>query len=247
MPRVRERMREAGAAALIGLMLPLAACGSPETQVEQVLAQLERQEPVFGLLREHDPSAYQDMRALIERTVRQGGPADQQQMIQRSREIFTRAIERRVMSAPDETVRDMIAFVADQTTHLESNPAVCADLLRGTAGDVRAHIPAEMQQRERQLYSNLLRSPTNSRQAVASEADAGEAIGLILAEAEGALRMDATEVSSALEGTAAPLEVCRANAYLMRRISQLPANEAAPIFRYLSQMAAQARPPSPVG
>gem|GEM_PF-4663689 len=234
--------------AAAALLLPLAACSSPESQVDSALAELERQEPVFALLREHEPSAYGEMRALVERAGRQGGQLDKAQLIRRSREIFTRVIERRVMTAPDELVQRMVGFVADQTRSLERNPEVCKDLLAGTAGDVRPFIPEEMQQRERALYEDLLRSTGREEQAVATQAQVQQTLATILTQAQGALGMDESGVSSALDGTAPPLDVCRANGYLMRRLGELPPGEGAPIFRFLTRMAAQERrPAAPAG
>jgi hypothetical protein len=224
----------------VSLLLPLAAC-SPESQVESALAMLERQEPVFGLIRQHEPGAYQEMRALVDRTIRQGGQPNQQELIQRSREILSKALERRVQTAPDAVVTNLMTLVADQTAHLESNPRVCADLLSGAAGDIRSHIPAEMQERERKLYEDLLGSPNGAQQKVAQEETAGPALQRILSDSERALGLTEADVSTALEGAGPPLQICRANGYLMRRLGQLPPNEGAPIFRLLSRTASQSR------
>lgn len=230
------------------LMLPLAACNSAESQVEQAMRELERQEPVFALLRQHEPSAYDEMRALVERAARQGGAPNQQQMVRRSREIFSKLIERRVMTAPDDVVQQMTAFVADQTQLLEKNPTVCRDLLAGTAGDVRPFIPPEMQQRERELYENLLESTGSKERAVATQQQLQSVFGPMIAEAEDALGLSETEVATALDGAGPPLQVCRANGYIMRRLSQLPPGEAAPMFRLLTRLGAQAeQTPSPIG
>jgi hypothetical protein len=226
-------------------LLPLAACGSPESQVDSALAEMERQEPVFALLREHEPDAYAEMRALVERAGRQGGKSDQTQLIQRSRGIFTKVIERRVMTAPDELVQRMVTFVADQTKALESNPPVCKNLLAGTAGDVRPFIPPEMQQRERDLYEDLLKSTSRQDGSVATQEQVQQRLAAILAEAQGALGLDEAGVANALDGSGPPLEVCRANGYLMQRLGQLPPAEGAPIFRFLTRMASQQRPPTP--
>ena len=229
-------------------MLPLSACNSEESPVESAMAELERQEPVFALLRQHEPSAYADMRALVERTAREGGQPDQAQLIRRGREIFTKAIERRVATAPDDVVHQMIAFIADQTQTLEKNPPVCRDLLAGTAGDIRSSIPAELQQRERVLYETLLETPGRANQPVASQEQLQKVFGGMLKDAEKALGLTESAVGSALDGAGPPLEVCRANGYLMRRLSQLPASEAAPIFRLISRVAGEARQaPSPAG
>jgi hypothetical protein len=224
------------------LILPLAGCNGAESQVDREMAELERQEPVFGLLRRHEPAAYDEMRALVERTTRQGGMSDGPQLIRRSREIISKVVERRVMTAPDDAVQQLVAFVADQTRALETNPPVCRDLLAGTAGDVRAFIPPEMQQRERALYETLLKSSGKSEQAVATPEQSQQAIAPILTDMEGALGLDDSAVATALDGNGPPLQVCRANGYLMRRLSELPPNEGAPIFRLLARLAAgQAR------
>lgn len=230
------------------LLLPLAACNSAESQVERAMAELEKQEPVFALMRQHEPSAYGEMRALVERAAREGGEPNKPLLIRRGREIFTKVIERRVMTAPNDMVQQMIAFIADQTQALEKNPVVCKDLLAGTAGDVRPFIPPEMQQRERALYENLLKSPSRGDQPVASQEQLQQVFGGMLTDAESALGLSETAVATALDGAGPPLDVCRANGYLMRRLSQLPADEGAPIFRLLSRLAGQARKaPSPVG
>lgn len=223
------------------LMLPLAACNSTESQVESAMADLERQEPVFSLLRQHEPSAYGEMRALVERAARQGDETDQTQLIRRGRDIFTRVIERRVMTAPDDVVQQMTTFVADQSQALETNPVVCRDLLAGTAGDVRPFIPPDMQQRERTIYENLLKSAGRTDQPVASQQQLQQAFGGMMEEAQEALGLSPSEVMTALDGRGPPLEVCRANGYLMRRLSQLPANEGAPIFRLMTRIASQMR------
>jgi hypothetical protein len=188
------------------------------------------------------------MRALVERAGREGGQPDQAQMVRRGREIFTRVIERRVMTAPDDVLQQMTAFIADQTQTLEKNPAVCRDLLAGTAGDVRPFIPPEMQQRERALYEDLLKSSGRDDQPVASQEQLQQVFGSMLEEAEETLGLSETALATALDGAGPPLDVCRANGYLMRRISQLPPNVGGPIFRLMSRVASQARkPPSPLG
>jgi hypothetical protein len=232
------------------LMLPMTttACNSTESRIDSAMADLERQEPVFALLRQHEPSAYGEMRALVERTAREGGQPDQTQMIRRGREIFTKVIERRVMTAPDDVLQQMTTFIADQTQALEKNPAVCRDLLAGTAGDVRAFIPPQMQQRERALYENLLKSSGRADQPVATQQQLQQVFGGMLEEAEETLGLSESALGAALDGAGPPLDVCRANGYLMRRISQLPPNVGGPIFRLMSRVASQARkPPSPLG
>lgn len=235
-------------ASALCLTLPLGACdSSPESQVDRALAQMEAQEPIFALIRENEPAAYQDMRALIERTMRQGGSPNSQDLVRRSREILARTIERRMLTAPDELVRDLITFIADQAAHLESNPTVCADLLKGTAGDIRQHVPPEMQQRERKLYEDLLKLPPRQQAGVATEAQAAITLDTIITDAQSALGLSADQVAEALNHQGPPLQVCRASGHLMRRISQLPAAEGAALFRFLAQQAArEARPPSPL-
>lgn len=223
------------------LMLPLGACSSPESRVDAAMSELERQEPVFALLRQHEPSAYGEMRALVERTVGENGQPDQAQLIRRGREIFTRVIERRVATAPDEMLQQMTAFIADQNQTLEKNPVVCRDLLSGTAGDIRPFVPAELQQRERALYENLLKSPGRADQPVATQQQLQTVFGRMLEDAEDALGLSEAAVTSGLNGAGPPLDVCRTNGYMMRRISQLPANEAAPIFRLITRLAGQGR------
>jgi hypothetical protein len=220
------------------LILPLAGCDGADSQVERAMAELERQEPVFGLLRRHEPAAYDEMRALVERSARQGGEANGPQLVRRSREIFSKVVERRVMTAPNDVVQQLVAFVADQARTLETNPPVCRDLLAGKAGDVRPFIPQDMQQRERALYETLLKATGRSEQPVAAQQQSRQVVETILADAEGALGLDEAGVATALQGTGPPLQVCRANGYLMRRLSELPADEGAPIFRLLTRMAA---------
>lgn len=229
-----------GLAFAVAAAIALAGCNSQETQVERAMGEIEQAEPIFGLLRTHEPAAYAEMRALIERTVAEGGRPDQRQLIQRGREIFGRSVQRKLMVAPDEKVREMMLFVVDQTGHLQSNPAVCRDLLAGTAGDVRTVIPPEMQQRERRLYEDLLRAPGNAQQRVASAEEAGAKLGTIMQEGEQALGMSGAALATALEGRGPPEQVCRANNFLMRRLSELPPNEGAPMFRLLLQMGAEA-------
>jgi hypothetical protein len=230
------------------LIVPLAACNSTESQIDRAMIEMETQEPVFALLRQHEPSAYGEMRALVERAAREGGKPDRPLLIRRGREIFTRVIGRRVMTAPDDVVQQMTAFIADQTQALEKNPTVCKDLLAGTAGDVRPFIPPEMQQRERALYETLLKSASREDRTVATQQQLQQVFGGMLEEAEGALGLSESAVATALDGGGPPLDVCRANGYLMRRLSQLPASEGAPIFRLLSRLAGQARQrPSPIG
>jgi hypothetical protein len=230
------------------LILPLTACSSTESRVDSAMAELEQQEPVFALLRQHEPSAYGEMRALVERTAGEGGQPDQAQLIRRGREIFTRVIGRRVATAPDDVVQQMTVFIADQTQTLEKNPAVCRDLLAGTVGDIRPFIPADLQQRERALYETLLKSPSGEDRPVATQQQLQTVFGGMLDDAEGALGLTEAAVTAGLNGAGPPLDVCRTNGYMMRRISQLPATEAAPIFRLINRLAAQARQPqSPLG
>ena len=234
--------------AVAALVLPLAACSSPESQVESGIAELEKQEPVYALLREHEPSAYAEMRALVEQTMRDGGRPNQPEMIRRSREIFTQAIGRRVATAPDDVIQQMTTFIADQTQALEKNPDVCRDLLAGRAGDIRPFIPVNLQQRERALYETLLETPGRPDQPVATQEQLQKAFGPMLKDARGALGLSESAITNALNGAGPPAEVCRANGYLMRRISQLPANEGAPVFRLITRLANQARQgSSPVG
>ncbi len=230
------------------LMLPLTGCNNPESQIDAAMSEMERQEPVFALLRQHEPNAYGEMRALVERAAREGSQPDQAQMVRRGREIFTRVIERRVMTAPDNVVQQMTGFIADQTQTLEKNPQVCRDLLAGTAGDVRPYLPAEMQQRERALYEDLLKSSGTAEQPVATQEQLQKVFGGLLEEAEDALGLSGSAVATALDGAGPPRDVCRANGYLMRRLSQLPPDVGAPIFRLMSRLAAQARrTSSPLG
>lgn len=144
----------------LALMLPLAACSNtPEDQATRALTEMERAEPTFALIREHDPQAYGEMRALLERTVREGGAPDQTALIHRGRMIMVRALGRRMKTAPDPLVLKFAAFIADQAKSLDGNPRVCFELLMGTAGDVRSHLSAEMQQRERELVGEVLTTP----------------------------------------------------------------------------------------
>jgi hypothetical protein len=245
---MRRGFNWAMVAAALVLPMTMSACNSTESQIDSAMADLERQEPVFALLRQYEPSAHGEMRALVERVAREGGQPDQAQMARRGREIFTRVIERRVMTAPDPVVQQMTTFIADQTQALEKNPPVCRDLLAGTAGDVRPFIPPEMQQRERALYESLLKSSGQAEQPVATQEQLQKVFGGMLEEAQEALDLSETAVASALDGAGPPLDVCRANGYLMRRISQLPAEIGSPIFRLMSRLASQARKtPSPTG
>lgn len=241
-------MRRVAAMTGLGAALLMVGCqADPQSQVDRALQQMEAQEPVFALIRENEPAAYQDMRSLIERTIRQNGQPDSQQLIQRSRAILARAIERRVQTAPDAMVRDLVRFVADQSQSLESSPRVCVDLLNGTAGDIRGSISPEMQQRERKLYEDLLRTPQDGQKPIASEAVAREALGGFMTDAQDALGLNAAQVENGLIQQGEPLQICRVMGYMMRRISELPPAESAALFRFLGRQAAQARPPSPLG
>lgn len=234
--------------AAAALMLPLTACGSEESRVDRAMAEIERQEPVFALLRQYEPTAHGEMRALVESAAKDGGQPDQLQLIRRGREVFIKVIDRRLMTAPDEVVQQMTAFIADQTQALEKNPEVCRDHLAGRAGDLRPVIPPDMQQRERALYETLLKTPGRPDQPVATQQRLQEVFGPMLEEAEGALDLSEAEVTAALNGAGPPLEICRANGYLMRRISQLPTDVGAAIFRLMSRLASQARSaPPPAG
>lgn len=237
---VRFGLAIAALAALLGGCERQREAETESSPVESALAELERQQPVFALMREHEPAAYQELREAIERAVRER-IADRDELSRRGRDIFARLIETRVRTAPDDVVIRLMKLVADQTTHLESNPSVCVGVLDGTAGDVRPHLPADMQRGELDLYADLLRAPKQAEARVATQPQAIAAIRPIMESAAADLGMTETQLEAAFAGAAPAGDVCRANAYLFRRLTELPAEESAPVFRFMGKLAADDR------
>jgi hypothetical protein len=227
------------AASALALAAPLTGC-SQQSTTERILADLEEQQPVIGLLREHEPSSYDELRALIDRTGREG-EVKADDVSRRGREIFSRLVERRMQTAPDDITLRMIQLIVAQTAQLDSNPTVCADLLQGRAGDVRAFIPREMQEQEMKLYADLLRAPESEDAAVATQEQAMAAFGPILARGEDVLGLSEAQLAQALEGRGPPRDTCRANSYIFKSLSELPPDQAASVFRFVGRAAARQR------
>lgn len=237
-------MRRVKRSLVAALLLVTASACDARPPAERLMAQMEAQEPVLTLLREQDPAAYADVRALIEAEVaRGGGRPDQSRLIQQGRLILARAVQRRTMTASDATEQSMAALTADQASHLESQPQRCVDLLYGTTADLRAVIPVDMQNREKELYRTLLLEP-QAPQRAATEAEGVPVVMGILQDAESALGLSAEAIQAAISGVGPQLSVCRVNAYLFRRISQLPPAEGAPLFRLILRVGAETNVPS---
>lgn len=227
--------------AALALLLPLAACNqSPEARADLAMRQMEAQEPIFALIRQHEPTAYADLRALIEREMRTNGGAMSPQLIQRARAILAQTVVRRLKAAPDELVVDFTRFVADQSDALEAKPEICAAVLNGTAGDVREHVSAAMQEREKGLYERLLTAPQTAAPKVATQEDVQPIMAAFAAEASAALNLTEDQLYDALDGKGGPRAVCQAAGRLMRHISQMPPAAAGPIYRLLVQYGEEA-------
>jgi hypothetical protein len=235
-------------AAAAALLLTLAGCNaSPEDRAQRVLASMEAQEPIFALLREREPDAYGEMRALIEQSERQGQRLNSLEMIQRVRMILIRTIMRRTRTAPDAISQEFATFVADQAKALEPHPQVCADLLFARAGDVESYISQEMKQREQRLYEDLLNAPVGAPGEEASLADAEQLLEALIAEAPASLGMNENQVAEALEGKGPPINICRFNERLMRHVSQMPTAQSARMFRLLNRLANEELQPAARG
>lgn len=227
--------RLAGLMVAAAMMAGLAGCDA-RSPVERAMAVLEVQEPNLALLRERDPAAYREIVAVVQNAVDRGQLSDHETLIRQTREVFARVMQQRVLTASDATVQRLALLVAEQTGHLEGNPSVCVGLINGTVGDVQAFIPADMLERERDIFRAML-TEAPMPHPVATQAEIAPKLQRILRDAEAALAMSPAEVEAALSGTASPRDVCRANTYLVRAMGGLPANEGAPLFRSLIRFA----------
>lgn len=224
----------------VAVLLLLSGCNiSPEESAQRALQSMESYEPTFALVRRYEPRTHAELRGFIEQQIRE--PSGGRDGFERGiRDVMARMVIRRLRSAPDHLVVDYLRLVADETQRLEAHPDVCAAILLGTAGDIRAYESATAVERERRFYRALLTAPPAVRDLpMATEPELERFREAFLNETQTVMSLPQEQALDALDGIGLPLDVCRVTGAFMRNLGRLPATEAGRLFRLIALLMEQ--------
>jgi hypothetical protein len=207
--------RAALAAALIGVSL-----GGCAPSAEDVLANLERQEPFYAALRTNEPETYAKVRQLITDAVAQG---DLTAFRPKLRAIVLPAIIARVPAAKPDTLVAFAALGRDQARFLaREHPDLCHEFLLGTYVEAGAILPKELTKREIDLYSDLLNGPKTSDVPPMTPEELTRVATPTILETASRLGVSPQEVGTALSQQGPEAMQCKAGAELFDIILAMP-------------------------
>ncbi len=220
----------AGMIICLVIALPLASrIGAPD--LDAVMRDLERHEPVYALLRQKEPAAYDRLRSILDMTIR-SGRLESDQASRLGGEVWGDVVARRSLSANDSQIDLLLDLVIDQTAALEPHPQVCADLLAGRAGDMRPFLTEPLQQREIDLYRSLLStSPQHGFAMPMPEAE--EMMTRLLPAMAQDVGVPVQAFASLLEGQGDPATICRAGRIFLEHIRRVDDGRRGQLYRRL--------------
>jgi hypothetical protein len=191
-----------------------------------VLAGLTAEAPYLALLRERRPEVYERVRTTLVTAHANGHTV--LQMADQGRRVLTEWLADAIAHAPDPVALEMLAVTRGQLGELQqTNPALCAAMIRGGHGDDLApYLSVELLAREQAAMEMLLTVPPD-----------GAVVSLPPVEIEAAYNQVRPELQARFgaaldgDGTADPATVCAIQTATLDAFARLEPARAAAIAR----------------
>lgn len=206
----------------------LFASPQPDERADQVLAGLAAEAPYLALLRERRPEVYAALRATLAEAHANGHTV--MQMAAQGRRALSDWLAEAIATAPDAVALEMLAVTRGQFRELlASNPALCATMARGDAGDDSApFLTPELLLREQAALELLLTAQPDATVVSLPEAEIEAAYRQITPELQArfgaALEADIGEVED-------PATICAIQAATLDAFASLEPSRAAALAR----------------
>ena len=231
-----------GASALYFILFLAGSAIGREYVVPQIEAHRAESEilelSLFRTLKEHEPQAYQKIKAIVKEGITQRLPKEQ--LIGSVRAVISEVASRRVQHAADD---DLVRFAQHLTTvitllHSKGGTA-CFSYLNPSPGkvvDFRSLVGDEIALRELQVSSDLIESAAGKTRAALSEAEVAVDLGAVIDKLLKSFTPDDLQALSAVQApNLDKRKYCEVSSALFAEAASLPAPNGARLIRYLIQ------------
>ncbi len=198
---------------------------------ESVLADLEKQEPLYSAIRTKHPEIYEEVRQAVAEGIETNDTAALRAKI---RAVVLPTIMEWVPTASSGTLVKFTELATEQLRYVARvRPEACPQFLTGRDIGADRLFPTEMNQRELALYNTLLIEQPVINAQRASESEIGEAIIPIVPRLGARLGITEAQVLDAAQQKGPPERQCSVAAELYDEILKLPATSRDRLLRAL--------------
>lgn len=207
-----------------------------DTFAEKLMAKFENQQPVYGVVRKHDPALYAEVRAAVLDGLKRSVSSEELTVL--ARKPIETYLDKFMFQVPDQEFLQFMTASADLTAALSiANPALCVDMIMGKPyGDISQYMSQELADREVAATEALIAAPKSADRAKLPPDEATNLVLQLMNERSAATGIPMSDFLAMGDGTIPPARACAAAAEFLRAAVELPPEQAGPLLRTLNDM-----------
>jgi hypothetical protein len=203
---------------------------------DKLMARFESQQPIYRVLREHEPGVYAKVRVNVLEGLKRNASGDELTIAARGPlEAYMQDV---MLQVPDRELVEMMGLSSDLTAVLvTANPQLCVDMILGRPyGNISQYMSSELKARELAVTEALVTAPkAPDRAKLPPEQMSNLLIQIIQARSETS-GIPVSEFAAVGDGTLAADRACLVAREFLQAILDLPAEQAAPLLRALNDV-----------
>lgn len=203
---------------------------------DKLMARFESQQPVYRIIREHEPGLYVKVQANVLDSLKRNASSDE--LAVAARRPLEAYVQDVMLQVPDKELVQMMELSSDLTAILATaNPELCVDMILGRPyGNISQYMPRELAERELAVTEAFVTaSKAPDRAKLPPEEMANVLIQVIQARSE-ATGIPFSEFAAVGDGTLPPARACSVAREFLLAVLALPAEQAAPLLRALNDV-----------
>ena len=207
-----------------------------DTFAEKLMAKAESQQPVYGVVRKHDPALYAEIRAAVLDGLKRGASSDELTVL--ARKPIDTYVDKFMFQVPDREFLQFMTLSADLTATLSTaNPALCVDMIMGKPyADISQYMSKELADREVTATEALIAAPKSADRVKLPPDEVTNLVLQLMNERSAATGIPMSDFLAMGDGTIPPARACAAAADFIRAAVELPPEQAAPLLRTLNDL-----------
>lgn len=207
-----------------------------DTFAEKLMAKLENQQPVYGVVRKHDPALYAEIRVVVLDGLKRDVSSEELTIL--ARKPIETYVDKFMFQVPDQEFLQFMILSADLMADLSTaNPTLCADMIMGKPyGDIFQYMSKELTDREVAATEALITAPKSADRAKLPPDEVTNLVLQLMNERSAATGIPMSDFLEMGDGTIPPARACTAATEFIQAAVKLPPEQAAPLLRTLNDM-----------
>ena len=220
--------------AILGLIMAVGMTRSIMAQLssqslDQEMATLEKNEPIYSTIRTHDPDAYSKLLAIV--TQYRAQPGDVPAFRAKLRGVIAEISARRLKIASDTQKLNLASLLSDEMSELrKASPATCIQLLSPTGADIAPYVSEELKRRDAAMTESLIVEPPGKLLKTLQQNELQAILRPVIGSISSDTRLPITAVVNTMGGNGAVDDRYLVGFELFRRMGRLPDNNGAAVI-----------------